>query len=38
MADLSLAEWLARAGGDRRFREDATSITNIPASDGSFAP
>jgi DEAD/DEAH box helicase domain-containing protein len=37
MADLSLTEWLARAEGDRRFRENATSITHIPASEGSFA-
>ncbi len=38
MAKLSLAEWLARAEGNRRFRENATSITHIPASAGSFAP
>ena len=38
MASLSLKEWLARAEGDRRFRENATSITHIPASPGSFAP
>jgi DEAD/DEAH box helicase domain-containing protein len=37
MANLSLTEWLARAEGDRRFRENATSITHIPASEGSFA-
>jgi DEAD/DEAH box helicase domain-containing protein len=37
MASLSLKEWLARAEGDRRFRENATSITHIPASPGSFA-
>ncbi|MCX5882726.1 MAG: DEAD/DEAH box helicase, partial [Deltaproteobacteria bacterium] len=38
MANLSLAEWLARTEGSRRFRENATSITHIPASAGSFAP
>ena len=38
MANLSLAEWLARAENNRRFRENATSITHIPASDGTFAP
>ncbi len=38
MATLSLKEWLKRAEGDRRFRENATSITHIPASEGSFAP
>jgi len=38
MATLTLAEWLARAEGDRRFRENATSITHIPASEGSYAP
>ncbi len=38
MATLSLKEWLERAEGDRRFRENATSITHIPASEGSFAP
>ncbi len=38
MATLTLAEWLARAQGDRRFRENATSITHIPASAGSYAP
>ncbi len=37
MAHLSLSEWLARAEGDRRFRENTTSITHIPASEGSFA-
>ena len=38
MASLSLAEWLARVEGDRRFRENATSITHIPRpSPGSFA-
>ena len=38
MATLSLEEWLERAESDRRFRENATSITHIPASEGSFAP
>ena len=38
MARLSLSEWLARAEKDRRFTENATSITHIPASEGSFAP
>ncbi|HVN71846.1 MAG TPA: DEAD/DEAH box helicase [Desulfomonilia bacterium] len=38
MANLSLAEWLARTEKDRRFRENATSVTHLPASDGSFAP
>jgi DEAD/DEAH box helicase domain-containing protein len=38
MANLSLAEWLARTEGSRRFRENATSMTHIPASAGSFAP
>ncbi len=38
MANLSLAEWLARTESSRRFRENATSITHIPASSGSFAP
>jgi DEAD/DEAH box helicase domain-containing protein len=38
MATLSLKEWLERVEGDRRFRENATSITHIPASPGSFAP
>ncbi|MGD0229716.1 MAG: DEAD/DEAH box helicase [Syntrophorhabdales bacterium] len=37
MAHLSLSEWLARAEIDRRFRENTTSITHIPASEGSFA-
>jgi DEAD/DEAH box helicase domain-containing protein len=37
MADLSLTEWLARFENDRRFRENATCITHIPASEGSFA-
>ena len=37
MAHLSLSEWLARAERDRRFTENATSITHIPASEGSFA-
>ena len=38
MARLTLSEWLARAESDRRFRENTTSITHIPASEGSFAP
>ncbi len=38
MADLSLAEWLARIHNDRRFKENARSITHIPASPGCFAP
>ena len=38
MANLSLTEWLARLENDRRFRENATSITHIPASKGSFKP
>ena len=38
MANLSLAEWVARTEGSRRFRENATSITHIPAYAGSFAP
>jgi DEAD/DEAH box helicase domain-containing protein len=38
MAHLSLSEWLARAENDRRFRENATSIKRIPASEGSYAP
>jgi DEAD/DEAH box helicase domain-containing protein len=38
MASLSLKEWLARMEGDRRFRENTTSIQHIPASPGSFAP
>ncbi len=38
MANLTLAEWLVRAKDNRRFRENATSITHIPASPGSFAP
>lgn len=38
MAHLSLSEWLARAEADRRFRENTTSITHIPASEGRFAP
>ncbi len=38
MAHLSLSEWLSRAESDRRFRENATSIKHIPASEGSFAP
>ncbi|MFH0998454.1 MAG: helicase-related protein [Pseudomonadota bacterium] len=38
MANLSLSEWLSRTEGSRRFRENATSITHIPASAGSFAP
>ena len=37
MAHLSLSEWLARAESDRRFRENTTSITHIPASEGNFA-
>ena len=37
MALLTLSEWLARAENDRRFRENTTSITHIPASQGSFA-
>ena len=37
MANLSLTEWLARLENDRRFRENATSIMHIPASEGSFA-
>lgn len=35
---MTLAEWLARAKDNRRFRENATSIKHIPASPGSFAP
>ncbi len=38
MANLSLAEWLARAEGNRRFRENATAFMHLPASPGSFAP
>lgn len=38
MASLSLKEWLARMEGDRRFRENVTSIQHIPSSPGSFAP
>jgi DEAD/DEAH box helicase domain-containing protein len=38
VARLSLSEWLARAETDRRFTENTTSITHIPASEGSFAP
>jgi DEAD/DEAH box helicase domain-containing protein len=38
MATLSLAEWLQRLESDRRFRENATSVTHIPASEGSYAP
>ena len=38
MAHLSLSEWLARVESDRRFRENTTSITHIPASEGNFAP
>jgi DEAD/DEAH box helicase domain-containing protein len=37
MAHLSLSEWLARVESDRRFRENTTSVTHIPASEGSFA-
>jgi DEAD/DEAH box helicase domain-containing protein len=37
MAHLSLSEWLARVEADRRFRENTTSITHIPASKGNFA-
>jgi DEAD/DEAH box helicase domain-containing protein len=37
MAHVSLSEWLARTEADRRFRENATSIKHIPASEGSFA-
>jgi DEAD/DEAH box helicase domain-containing protein len=36
VAYLSLSEWLTRAEADRRFRENTTSITHIPASPGSF--
>ncbi len=38
MAHLTLSEWLARIESDRRFRENTTSITHIPASVGRFAP
>ncbi|HOS98538.1 MAG TPA: DEAD/DEAH box helicase, partial [Deltaproteobacteria bacterium] len=38
MATLSLKEWLQRLESDRRFRENATSVTHIPASEGSYAP
>ncbi len=38
MAHLTLSEWLARAESDRRFRENATSVTHIPASPGKYAP
>jgi DEAD/DEAH box helicase domain-containing protein len=38
MVSLSLKEWLARMEGDRRFRENVTSIQHIPSSQGSFAP
>ena len=38
MAHLSLSEWLTRAEADWRFRENTTSITHIPASEGSFSP
>jgi DEAD/DEAH box helicase domain-containing protein len=38
VAHLTLSEWLARAEADRRFRENTTSITHIPASEGKFAP
>jgi DEAD/DEAH box helicase domain-containing protein len=37
MASLTLSEWLARVERDRRFRENATCIRHIPASEGSFA-
>jgi DEAD/DEAH box helicase domain-containing protein len=37
MARLTLSEWLARIEKDRRFRENATSIKHIPASEGTFA-
>jgi DEAD/DEAH box helicase domain-containing protein len=36
MAHLSLSEWLARTEADWRFRENATSIKHIPASEGTF--
>jgi DEAD/DEAH box helicase domain-containing protein len=38
MTKISLSEWLARAEGSRRFKENTTAITHIPASDGGFAP
>ena len=38
MAHLSLSEWLARTEADRRFRENTTAVTHIPASAGSFSP
>ncbi len=38
MAHLTLSEWLARAERDRRFRENATAIRRLPASEGKFAP
>jgi DEAD/DEAH box helicase domain-containing protein len=38
VARLTLPEWLARVEGERRFRENTTSITHIPSSEGNFAP
>jgi DEAD/DEAH box helicase domain-containing protein len=38
MAHLTLPEWIARVENERPFRENATSITHIPASPGSYAP